>query len=455
MQDDMKRIAFLFLAVSSLCLNADAATRPHYGRTLRVSLLARPTSLEPIQSLAPTAPQLAELIFDTLVSLDQQARPQPQLAISWSAEEGNRRWQINLRPGVMFHDGSPLTPEVVASSLRAANPSWQVSATGDSVQIVTDAPNDTLPAELSLARNAIVRRDSSGKILGTGPFRVNDFQPGRKLTLAANDDYWNARPFLDSIEIEFGISPRDQLIALELGKADLIEIAPEQIRRSTADGRRVVVSRPIDLFALVFTRDRQSVEEGRLRDALSYSLDRASMRSALLQGEGEVAGAILPVWIGGYEFLFPAKQDLARAQQIKSGLKQSSPWSLGYNANDPVARLMADRIVLNAHDAGLAVQVTPNQQTDLRLVRIPLVSLDSRLALRGAALAADIPAPAPGGTTLDQNYQAERSLMESQRIIPLLHLPRAMGIGIVVRNWQRVPDASWDLDSIWLATEKP
>jgi ABC-type transport system substrate-binding protein len=251
------------------------------------------------------------------------------------------------------------------------------------------------------------------------------------------------------------MSSRDQLIALELGKADLIDIAPEQIRRSTADGRRVVVSPPLDLFALIFTRDRQSAEEGRLREALSYCLDRASMRSALLQGEGEVAGAVLPAWISGYEFLFPAKQDLARAQQIKSGLKQSSAWTLSYNASDPTARLMADRIALNARDAGLAVQVTTNQQADLRLLRIPVVSLDARLALRGVALAADIPPPGPGATSIDQIYQAERSLMDSQRIIPLLHLPRAQGIGVTVRNWRRVPDAAWDLDSIWLATEKP
>lgn len=451
----MKRIALLFLAVSSLCLNADAATRPRYGRTLRVATLAKPSSLEPIQSLAPAAPQLTGLIFDTLVSLDQQGRPQPQLATSWTAEGGNRRWQIALRPGVTFHDGTPLTPDVVAASLRAAIPSWQVSASADSIQIITDAPNETLPIELSLPRNAIVRHDASGKVLGTGPFRVADFQPGRKLILTANDDYWNARPYLDSIEIEFGMSSRDQLIALELGKADLIDIAPEQIRRSTADGRRVVVSPPLDLFALIFTRDRQSAEEGRLREALSYCLDRASMRSALLQGEGEVAGAVLPAWISGYEFLFPAKQDLARAQQIKSGLKQSSAWTLSYNASDPTARLMADRIALNARDAGLAVQVTTNQQADLRLLRIPVVSLDARLALRGVALAADIPPPGPGATSIDQIYQAERSLMDSQRIIPLLHLPRAQGIGVTVRNWRRVPDAAWDLDSIWLATEKP
>ena len=163
MQDDMKRIAFLFLAVSSFCLNAHAATRPRYGRTLRVAMRAAPASLEPIQSLAPAALQVAGLIFDTLVILDAQAHPQPQLAVKWSAESGNRRWQFTIRPGVTFHDGTQLDADIAAASLRAANPSWQVSSSGNSVLIMTDAPNITLPAELSLPRNAIVRRASSGR----------------------------------------------------------------------------------------------------------------------------------------------------------------------------------------------------------------------------------------------------------------------------------------------------
>jgi peptide/nickel transport system substrate-binding protein len=453
----MKRTAYLLLVVSSLWWSAfsHAATRPHYGRTLRVALRAAPASLEPVPSLALLAPELSNLIFENLVALDSQAHPQPGLSLSWHAESGNRRWQFVVRKGVTFHDGSAFTPDAAASALRAANPSWQVSSTDDSVLIVSDTPLNTLPEELSLPRNAISRRDSAGKPVGTGPFRVTDFQPGRKLTLGANDDYWNARPYLDSIEIELGASPRDQFIALELGKADAVDLAPEQIRRAISDGRRVVESAPLDLLALVFTRDRRSSEDGRFRDALSCSLDRPSMRSALFQGEGEVAGGILPGWISGYEFLFPAKLDLPRAQQLKGGAKQAAPWTLTYNANDPLGRLLADRIALNARDSGIAIQASSSSDGDLRLVRIPLVSLESRLALRGVALAAGVPPPVFSGTSLEQLYQAERALLDTQRVIPLLHLPRAQGIGAGVRNWRRSQDGAWRFDDVWLATEKP
>ena len=453
----MRRTGYLFLVVSSLwCADlSHAATRPRYGRTLHVALRAAPTSLEVVQSLAPAAPELTDLLFDKLVTLDAQAHPLPQLATSWHAEQGNRRWQFVIRPGVTFHDGTPLTSDTVASALRAANPSWQVSASDDSVLIISDAPLNTFPAELSLPRNSISRHDAAGKVVGTGPFRVSDFQSARKLTLAANDDYWNARPYLDSIEVELSANPRDQLIALELGKSDVVDIAPEQVRRATSDGRRILESAPLDLLALVFTRDRRSSEEGHLRDALSSSLDRSSMRSALLQGEGEIAGAILPQWISGYEFLFPAKLDLARAQQLKGGAKQSTPWTLSYNANDPLGRLLADRVALNARDSGITIQVNSLPDADLRLVRMPLASVDPHLALRGAALAVGAPTPAFAGASLEQLYQAERALLDTQRVIPLLHLPRAQGIGTGVRNWRRSQDGAWRLDDVWLATEKP
>ena len=95
-----------------------------------------------------------------------------------------------------------------------------------------DKSDPELLAELALPRNAIAKRNPD-KPSGTGPFHVVDWQPGKRLTLAAEEACWHGRPFLDSIEIEMGKSFRDQMIALESGKADLVEIAPEQAHRAS------------------------------------------------------------------------------------------------------------------------------------------------------------------------------------------------------------------------------
>src|ERR1700691_1383161 len=180
---DMRLTAFPLLVASSLlwATGSSATTRPHYGGTLHVEMRAAPTSLDPADSNQPDwmgSRNLFGLLFDTLISLDEQGKPQPALAISWQAEPGNQRWQFSLRRGVTFQDGSAVTADVVAASLRRTNPAWKVFSEGDAVVIERDSPAPDLPAELTLPRNSIVKREN-GKTSGTGPFAVSQWEPGK------------------------------------------------------------------------------------------------------------------------------------------------------------------------------------------------------------------------------------------------------------------------------------
>jgi len=286
----MRLSGWPLLAVSSVLLAtaALAETRPQYGATLRFSTRIAPTSLNPADKSQPDSiaqRNLMRLMFDTLVTMDDRGSLQPALAISWQAAPGNQRWQFWIRLGIKFHDGSPLTAEAVAAALRAANPDWNVVPTGDSVIIERNAPDADLGAQLGRTRNSITKRSEGGALMGTGPFHVTNWQPAKKLALAADEGYRGGRPFVDSVEIELGVSSRDQLLALDLGKADLAELGPEQSHRASTEGRRVVTSAPVELMALVFARERQSPEDGKLREALALSIDRNSIRSVVLQGE--------------------------------------------------------------------------------------------------------------------------------------------------------------------------
>jgi len=215
----MRRFALALLAASSLfwlgasSAASHAAIRAHYGGTLRVTMRATPASLDPMdlnQSGALSGSNLSSLIFDTLVGLDNRGRPRPALAISWQAEPGGQRWQFKLRPGVMFQDGTKLTADQVAASLRLANPGWKILPAGETIVIELDSPAPDLPAELAKVRNGIAKRGGA-TILGTGPFAVKQWDAGKRLTLAANNDCWAGRPFLDSIEIEMGQGFREQM----------------------------------------------------------------------------------------------------------------------------------------------------------------------------------------------------------------------------------------------------
>jgi ABC-type transport system substrate-binding protein len=451
----MKHRGFRLLATASLLIAvvAGAATRPHYGGTLHVSLRVAATSLDPGQAEWSGSRDVLSLMFDTLVTLNDQGRPQPALATAWQAESGSQRWQFSLRQGVTFSDGTPLTSEVAAASLRAANPTWKVFSSGDAVVVERDSPDPNLPAELALSRNSIVMRDGD-KILGTGPFVAVEWDPGKKLVVAARDGYFGGRPFLDSIEVELGKNLREQMVSFDLGKAQVVEVAPEQARRAVTEGRRIETSDPVELLALVFGRESQSAVDSKQREALSLSVDRRLFNSVVLQNGGEPAGGVLPNWMTGYEFLFPVDVDLVRAQQERAEVPETTVWNLGFDSADPIERVLAERIVLNARDAGLRLQLATGP-TDVRLVRVRLASLDAEVALGELMAGLGLPQMKINGDSVEDLYSAENGVLKSQRVIPLLHLRTAWAVSKTVRNWSEARDGAWRLPEVWLAAERP
>ncbi len=451
----MRRSAWQWLVISSLVAGVAAAaeTRPQYGGTLRVAMQVAPTSLDPAdggQADSFARRNLTFLIFETLVSADSGGRSHPGLATQWQASAGNQRWQFWLRRGVRFHDGTALTVGDAAASLRFANPAWRVRSEGESVIIELEAAHSELPAELALPRNAVVKREPGGKLSGTGAFHITDWQPGKRLALAAEENYWQGRPYLDGIEIELGRSFHDQLIALELGRTDLVEVAPEQSRRVAMEGRTVAASKPIELIALFFARDAQTPAEKSLRDALGLSVDRRSIWSVLLQGAGQSAGSILPEWMTGYGFVFPAEADLARARQERAEVKAAAVWTVGYDAGDSFLHLLAERIALNARDAGLTLQPTTATTADLRVVRVPLLASSPWIALREVAAAAVLPRQVAEVGSVEELYAAEQTMLATQRLIPLFHLPATYAASEAVRDWKVSADGGWGLADVWL-----
>lgn len=456
----MKRFAWHWLAISSLLVAAVAGyaeTRPQYGGTLRVGLSAALSSLDPADTAQDDSfarRSVTALIFDTLVANDATGRVQPGLAESWQASNGNRRWQFRIRRGVKFHDGTPMTAQSVAASLRDANPSWNVAVDGESVIFEFETAKVELPAELAMARNAIVKRDPNGRLNGTGPFRIADWQPGKTLTLAADDNCWRGRAFLDGIQIALSRGYRDQMTALEVGKADLVEVAPEQAHRISAERYQILHSSPMELVALEFTREASSPEEGALRQALNLSVERGSIYSVLLQGTGTPTGSILPTWMSGYGFVFPVDANLPKARQLREQTRITQSWKLGYDGGDPLARLLADRIALNAKDAGLALQPTA-ASGDLRLARIPLVSSNPRLALDAVFTRLNLPGSKAKGSSVDDLYGQEQAALGSARVIPLIDLPATYASTPRLKDWGLRTDGSWDVASAWLENAKP
>ncbi|HEY0704905.1 MAG TPA: ABC transporter substrate-binding protein [Candidatus Acidoferrales bacterium] len=301
-----------------------------------------------------------------------------------------------------------------------------------------------------------------------GPFHISSWQPSRLLTLQANDAFREGRPFVDAVEISMGRPLRDRLLDLELNKSDLTEIPAPDARHAADRGIRISQSQPDELLAVVFLENRATADP-RARQALSLAIDRAAIVTYLLQKFGEPSAALLPQWSSGTSFLFSIAPDVPRAKELSSQIAPAPHFGLGYDSADPLEQSVAERIVVNAKESGLAVSavgIAPQSAqksgaaptTDALVVRVamdspkPAAALDGLLRDFGAFGAGNVSAnPLSDSATPQQIYDREREVLDSYRIVPLVWLPQVYGLSARVRNWiPPGPGENWPLADVWL-----
>jgi MarR-like DNA-binding transcriptional regulator SgrR of sgrS sRNA len=280
--------------------------------------------------------------------------------------------------------------------------------------------------------------------IGTGPFAFNDQDQPR--SLVANDGYWGGRPFVDKIQIVTGRSIRDQWLDLSVGRADVVEVPPEQLRQAQQQRLTVVASQPVELLALEIG-ETGAMANPMLRGAIAEAVDRASLFNVIFQKQGEVTASLLPQEMTGYSFVFPSARDLNKAHVLRGGLS-SPPLTLGVESGGPMM-LAAQRIALNLREAGFDVQpvdLNHVQHPDLALRKLPIESVDAAAAMEGLLRAAGEPA-AVSRQSSAALFRAEQEFLDRKTLVPLLDLPRAYATGPRVRDFQLNAEGLPDLAS--------
>jgi peptide/nickel transport system substrate-binding protein len=502
-------ISFLSAAAQLLLVSpVPAATHPMYGGTLRVEVHAVGVSLDPrewqVGSLdSATNAKMAELVFERLVALDNYGRFQPVLATEWSHDVSNRRWRFTIRAGVRFSDGTALSAEDVVSALQPLLPATeQISASGsNAIVIQSSAAMPDLLEQLASGRYFVYRVRTDGALAGTGPFVLaeapggagqsgakNSVSPRAETTsgtaarganghffFRANEEAWSGRPFVDGIDVALGIPPLRAMFDLQLGKADLIELSPELVPRARQANLRVWSSEPVTLYGLRFD-DAQAASDVRLREALSLSLDRGTMANVLLQKQAEPAAALLPEWLSGYAFLFNVDTNLERAKELRRGLPANEaagaePLRLRVDPSGDLAKLLGERVAVNARQASILVQVIAHPPTrggaaspsaaepasGVHLFAWHYSSLSPRAELDSLFAAYNLNEPSElNATSTDQEqlYAREWRVLEERRVLPLIVQAESVGLGANVRDWMPARWGEWHLAEVWLESSE-
>jgi ABC-type transport system substrate-binding protein len=354
-----------------------------------------------------------------------------------------------------------------------------MSATIASLEPAVEAPTSEQAAAKSQIDGLLYdHRDADGTFSGergNGPFRVTAWEPGKRATLEANDNFREGRPFVDSIEILMGVTTHDRLLDLQLNKADLAEIPPQDARSASERGVRVSISKPDELLALVFnTADSSTSRKASVREAVARSIDRAAVVNFILQKTGEPAGGLLPQWSSGTAFLFPTTTDPARAKELWSQISPAPKLVLGYHSADPLEQSVAERIVVNAKEAGISITAEAIQNSapknapvrsqashvDVTLLRWRMPSPHPKDALRdillllyAGPLAGVNSTPFPDSASPQDIYNQQRAILDKFTVVPLVWLPQVYGLSARVRDWTvPSPAEQWPLADVWLDT---
>ena len=365
------------MTAGSLCCRPAPSPEPPAG-TLRVALRADVTGFFPGPPLVNEAftLQANRSVYETLVRFDGTLKLHPGLAERWSNPD-DRTYRFELRAGVRFSDGSPLTAADVVASLEANRRSWvtrdylqaieSVRAVGErEVEIRTRFPYlallTRLPWGLVVPRLAAERGPSPAP--GTGPYRVERWEPGHGFVFSRNPYHVGSPPAFE--KVVHSVVPDDarRMALVERGEADVADQVPlDRIEElSGRPGLRVVSRAGLRVLFLVLRADRAPFADARLREAIDLAVDRAELVRRALAGRAEPATQLVPPSIVGYDpALTLPRPDRARARALLTAAGHRA--GLAVRLDGTVNRYVGDVAILAelARQLGeVGVRVTVN-----------------------------------------------------------------------------------------------
>ena len=245
------------------------------------------------------------LTVESLARLGDDGRPQPSLAKDWHISDDRRALTVNLASHTKFHDGTPLTADIVAQALKSTLPSFMGPAFEDVESVLAASPEQVIirlkrpsPFLLDTLETSISKPGSP--LVGTGAFMVVD--PKSPTEMRANADYALGKPWIDRITVEAFPSVRTAWAELLRGRLDMLyEVAPDALDSLQASSNiaTFTFTRRFQYLIILNTKT-DAFRSAAIRQALNMAIDREGIVRDALGGHGVASSG--PVWPRNYGF---------------------------------------------------------------------------------------------------------------------------------------------------------
>ena len=377
----------LSLAIAVLALVATTAAlaagnRSHAKDTMVFAGSADPVSLDGAFASDGESIRVIKQIVQTLVAQKPGTTTLiPQLATSWKSSSDGKTWTFNLRQGVKFHDGTRFDARAVCFNFdrwynftgpaQSQSASYYYSLVFGGFKTGDTAKNALYQSCKAVGQNvAVIKlRKAFGPFLGaltlipfginsptamkkysadkgtlsadgvwtpsgtystqhptgTGPYKFDSWRVGDKLTIVRNDSYWDKKALLKRIIFRPIADNAARLQALQTGEIDGYDnVEPQDVATVKGNSSLQIVNRPS--FNVGYVGINQSIkpfDDVRVRKAVAYGLDRASVVNSFYAGRGSVASQFQPPSIPGFNpkvTKYPYDPAKAKALLLSAGL---------------------------------------------------------------------------------------------------------------------------------------
>ena len=306
-------VAVLGLSGCSVA-NSDAGTAS--SNTVRVVLGQEPPTLEACESnLTSTGVVVRSNVTEPLIERNPQSGElEPKLATEWKATS-DTEWTLKLREGVNFQDGTPFNAEAAAFTIeRAVNSKLGCNVEGyvfgdadlavkavdaTTLTVTTPEPDPILPLRLSFLEVVPTSTSTKEKVrepIGTGPYKIESWDAGQKITLSSWDGYWGDKPAYAKAEYQWRSESSVRAAMITSGEADVaMGLSPDD---NIGD---LGVDYPNnETVALRMDANEAPLNDIRIRQAVNYAIDKEGIVNSLYQGKHQVAAQLVPEGIVGH-----------------------------------------------------------------------------------------------------------------------------------------------------------
>ena len=365
---------------------ATAAADPGTRDRLVFAAAADATTLDPHNTADTESDQVIMMVYEPLLAFDDAMQIVPRLAERYNVGADGVTWTFHLRPGVRFHDGTPLDAEAVkANFTRVLDPVAnhkrlslfsmieRVEVVDPlTVRIVTKFPFGAFEPTIAHVSAAIVSPavasahgkafgSAAGAVSGTGPYRVASWKKDQEIVLERFDGYWGAKGATRQIVYRPIPEAAARVLALESGDVDVISRIPAaDIPRLEARDDIAVYKLPgVGAQQFRFNVAKKPFTDPRVRQAISYAINRPAIVKNLVASFARPSTSALTSIMRGYTHLGEIPYDPERATQLlrEAGYPDGFRTRIATTPRYPMGVVLAEAVAADLKKVGIEATI--------------------------------------------------------------------------------------------------